>query len=53
MRKIGFKAIATLLTLGRHSKRRANWTVSIAVFSTLVTIALVVLYLMQETPELP
>jgi hypothetical protein len=53
MRKIGFKAVGTLLTLGRHSKRRANWTLSIAIFSTLVTIGLVALYLMQETPEFP
>jgi hypothetical protein len=50
MRKIGFKAVGTLLTLRRHSKRSANWTLAIAVFSTLVTIGLVALYLMQETP---
>jgi hypothetical protein len=53
MRKIGLKAVGTLLALRRHSKRHANWTLSIAVFSTLVTIGLVALYLMQETPELP
>jgi hypothetical protein len=53
MRKIGFKAFGTLLTLRRHSRRHINWTLSIAVFSTLVTIGLVALYLMQETPEFP
>ncbi len=53
MRKIGFKAVGVLLTLRRHSRRYANWTLSIAVFSTLVTIGLVALYLMQETPEFP
>jgi hypothetical protein len=53
MGKSGFKAIGALLTLGRHSKRYANWTLSIAVFSTLVTIGLIVLYLMQQSPEFP
>jgi hypothetical protein len=53
MRKIGFKAFGTLLALRRHSRRHINWTLSIAVFSTLVTIGLVALYLMQETPEFP
>ena len=53
MRKIGFKAVGTLLTLRRHSRRHANWTLSVAVFSTLVTIGLVALYLMREAPEFP
>ena len=49
MRKIGFKAFAAILTAGRHSKRHANWT--IAIFSTIVTIGLIALYIMQETSE--
>ena len=53
MPRIGFKAVRALLTLRRHSRRHANWTLSIAIFSTLVTIGLVALYLMQETPEFP
>ena len=53
MRKIGFKAVGTFRILRRHSRRHANWTLSIAVLSTLVTIGLVALYLMQETPEFP
>jgi hypothetical protein len=53
MRKIGFKAFGALLTLRRHARWHANWTLSIAVFSTLVTIGLVALYLMQETPGYP
>jgi hypothetical protein len=53
MRKIGFKAIGTFLTFRRHSRRQANWTLSIAVLSTLITLGLVALYLMQETPEFP
>jgi hypothetical protein len=51
MRKIGFKAFAAILTAGRHSKRPANWTLSIAIFSTIVTIGLIALYIMQETSE--
>jgi hypothetical protein len=53
MRKIGFKAAGTFLALRRHSRRHANWTLSIADLSTLVTIALIALYLMQATPEFP
>jgi len=41
------------MTFGRHSKRHANWTLSVAIFSTLITVGLVALYLMQETSELP
>jgi hypothetical protein len=48
----GFKAIV-LLTLRRHSKRHASWTLSIAILATLVTVGLFVLYLMQDTPEFP
>jgi hypothetical protein len=53
MGKSGLKAIDLLLTLRRHSRRHANWTLSIAILSTLVTIGLFALYLMQETPEFP
>jgi hypothetical protein len=53
MGKSGLKTARALLALRGYSKRHANWTLSIAIFSTLVTIGLVALYLMQETPELP
>ena len=53
LEKSGLKAIGVLLTLRRHSKRHANWTLSIAILSTLVTIGLFALYLMQDTPEFP
>jgi hypothetical protein len=53
MGKSGLKNIGVLLTLRRHSKRHANWTLSIAILSTLVTIGLFALYLMQDTPEFP
>ena len=51
MRRIAFKAIAAILTAGRHSRRHVNWTLSIAIFSTIVTVGLIALYLMHETPE--
>jgi hypothetical protein len=47
MRKIGFKALAAILTLGRRSKRHVDWTLAIAIFSTIVTIGLVALYIWQ------
>jgi hypothetical protein len=53
MGRIGSKAIGALLTFRRHSRRHANWTLSIAILSTLVTIGLIALYLMQEAPEFP
>ncbi|HLI99906.1 MAG TPA: hypothetical protein VKT76_09335 [Bradyrhizobium sp.] len=45
MRKIGFKALAALLTMGRHAKRPINSTLAIAIISTMVTFGLVALYL--------
>ena len=53
MGKSGLKAVRALMVLGRHPKRYASWTLSVAIFSTLVTIGLVALYLMHETTELP
>jgi hypothetical protein len=53
MQNIGLKAVVILRALRRHSRRPANWTLSIAIFSTLVTIGLVALYLAQETTEFP
>lgn len=53
MGKSGLKAIGALLNSRRHLKRPANWTLSIAVVSTLIAIGLLALYLMQKTPELP
>ncbi len=47
MRKIGFKALVAILTIGRRSKRHIDWTLAIAIFSTIVTVGLVALYLWQ------
>ncbi|HLH71718.1 MAG TPA: hypothetical protein VKX96_00420 [Chloroflexota bacterium] len=47
MRKTGLKALVTLLTAGRQ-RGHINWTLSIAIFSSIVTIGLVVLYVMQR-----
>jgi hypothetical protein len=53
MGKRWLKAARAFVTLGRHPKRHGNWTLSVAIFSTLITIGLVALYLMQEATELP
>ena len=53
MAKSGLKAVRALIALGRHPKRHADWTLSVAIFATLITIGLVALYLMHETSELP
>jgi hypothetical protein len=45
MRKIGFKALAAILTISRHSKQHIDWTLAVAIFSTIVTIGLVALYI--------
>ena len=48
MEKIGLKALATILMTGRRSKKRVDWTLVIAIFSTLVTLSLFALYLFQR-----
>jgi hypothetical protein len=48
MRKIGLKALAAVLTIGRRSKKHIDWTVLIAIFSTVVTLSLIALYLLQR-----
>jgi hypothetical protein len=52
MRKIGFKALTTILTIGRRSKTHVDWTLAIAIFSTIVTIGLVALYVLHGRPDL-
>ena len=48
MRKINYKALAAILTIGRRSKRRIDWTLTIAILSTIVTIGLVLLYVLRS-----
>jgi hypothetical protein len=52
MRKIGFKALTVILTIGRRSKIHIGWTLAITIFSTIVTIGLIALYVLQERPDL-
>lgn len=52
MRKIGFKALTTILTIGRHSKKHIDWTLAIAIFSTIVTVGLIALYVWQARADL-
>jgi hypothetical protein len=51
MRRIGLKALTAILTMGRRSKRRVDWTLLITLFSTIVTVALVALYLLDRFGE--
>jgi hypothetical protein len=51
MRKTGFKALAAILMIGRRSKKRVNWTTVIAVFSTIVTLSLIALYVFQDSVD--
>jgi hypothetical protein len=51
MRKIGLKALAAVLTIGRHSKKHIDWTLAIAIFSTIVTLSLITLYILQDSGE--
>jgi hypothetical protein len=48
MRKIGLKALTAILTIGRYSRRHVDWTWTITVFSTFVTVALVALYVLDR-----
>jgi hypothetical protein len=48
MRKIGFKALTAVLTIGRRSKKHIDWTLAIAIFSTIVTLSLIALYILQD-----
>jgi len=51
MRKIGLKALAAILTIGRRSKTHIDWTLAVAIFSTIVTVGLIALYIWQGKTE--
>jgi hypothetical protein len=51
MGRIGLKALTAILTLGRRSKRRVDWTLLITLFSTVVTVALIALYILDRFGE--
>jgi len=44
MRKVGMKALLTMLALNRSSKRQPDWDRVVIAASTVVTIGLVALY---------
>jgi hypothetical protein len=52
MRKINYKALAAILSIGRRSRKRIDWTLTIAIFSTIVSIGLVLLYVLSGRPDL-
>jgi hypothetical protein len=47
MKTIGLKALAAALMLGRRSKQHVDWTLLIAILSTIVTLSLIAIYLLQ------
>jgi hypothetical protein len=51
MRKVGFKALAAISIVGRRSKKRVDWTMAIAIFSTIVTLSLIALYIFQDSVD--
>jgi hypothetical protein len=51
VRKIGFKAFAAISMIGRRSKKRVDWTTAIAIFSTVVTLSLIALYVFQDSVD--
>ena len=44
MRRFGMKALLTILTVNRSSKRQPDWDLIIIMASTIVTVGLVALY---------
>jgi hypothetical protein len=52
MRKIGLKALTAILTIGRHSRKHVDWTLAIAILSTIVTVGLIALYVWQAKSDL-
>jgi hypothetical protein len=51
MQKIGFKALSAVLTIGRRSKKHVDWTLAIAIFSTIVTFSFIALYIFQDSGD--
>lgn len=51
MRKMGLKALTAILTIGRRSRKHVDWTLAIAIFSTIVTVALIALYFLQDSTD--
>jgi hypothetical protein len=51
MRKMGLKALTAILTIGRRSRRHVDWTLAIAIISTIVTVVLIALYFLQDSAD--
>jgi len=48
MKRVGLKALAAVLTIGRRSRKHVDWTLLITTFSMIVTLSLIVLYVWQR-----
>ena len=51
MRKVVFKALTAVSIIGRGSKKHVDWTLTIAIFSTIVTLSLIALYFLQDSGD--
>ncbi|MBR0839243.1 hypothetical protein JQ607_03460 [Bradyrhizobium liaoningense] len=49
MRRFAMKALFTVLSLSRAERRRLDWDRTVLVFSTLVTLGLVALYVFGKS----
>jgi hypothetical protein len=48
MKRVGLKAPTAVLTIGRRSGKHVDWTLLITIFSTIVTLSLIALYVWQR-----
>jgi hypothetical protein len=51
MRKVVFKALTAVSMIGRGSKMHVDWTLAIAIFSTIVTLSLIALYFLLDSGD--
>jgi hypothetical protein len=51
MRKVVFKALTAVSIFGRGWKRHIDWTLALAIFSSVVTLSLIALYFLQYSGD--
>jgi hypothetical protein len=51
MRKVVFKALTAVSIIGRGWTKHVDWTLAIAIFSTIVTLSLIAFYFLQDSGD--
>jgi hypothetical protein len=51
MRKVVFKALTAVSIIGRGRTKHVDWTLAIAIFSTIVTLSLIAFYFLQDSGD--